>query len=481
MRNFSFDTYADYGLSENPFRPHALRPDPVGVRLLVGRDSEAEKVARSLHKQGKITCLDGQVGVGKTSLVNVAAYICYEAYLQAKTTQMLLPVHEAFQLKKDDDINAFCASVFRRVAHTLIKYREDLRQLDKLPPNTDRVWAWLNSPIVEHITGAMALTGTAGIPGLASASGNVAGGLTPQLNTSPGFNEHGFEQLVKQWLTQIFSEANGAVVCVIDNLELLESGAQAKRTLEGLRDRLFTVDGLRWVFCGANGVIHSLAASARLASFLNMPVIEVDHVASQALEPLFRARVREFSMVDEQDAWSRLPIRLEDLRSLYLIVNYNLRDLLALADEYCDEIHSRGVHLQTEDQKAKRFAKWLETSTTMRYSALKSRLPADAWVILDLVMADEFRGTFGVGNFDSLNQNSKVAIARSTFEKRLRDLVRFELISKNLDESVSDGSFKRDVFTVTAKGALIHYARLVKHENQGIKPLTWLRRVNMGN
>jgi DNA-binding HxlR family transcriptional regulator len=204
----------------------------------------------------------------------------------------------------------------------------------------------------------------------------------------------------------------------------------------------------------------------------------VDHIESSALEPLFRARFKEFAMVDEQDAWSRLPLRLDDLRNLYLIVNYNLRDLLALADEYCDDIHAKGVNLQTDDQKAKRFAKWLEAATTMRYQALKSRLPADAWAILDLVMADDFRGTFGVGNFDSLNRNSKLDIARSTFEKRLRDLARFELISKSVDEESNEGSFKRDVFTVTAKGALVHYARLVKHENQGILPLTWLRRVN---
>ena len=169
-----------------------------------------------------------------------------------------------------------------------------------------------------------------------------------------------------------------------------------------------------------------------------------------------------------------------DLRTLYQIVNFNLRDLLALADEYCEHLHSIGVVPSTDAEKEKRFAKWLDAATLQRYERLSTRLPVDAWVILDLVMSDEFRGTFGIGDYNSLNQNSKVALSRNTFEKRLKDLLKNQLISKAIEEDTSpaDDGFKRDVFNVTAKGALVHYARLVKQENVGIKPLTWLKRVH---
>lgn len=481
MNDFSFDTYAAYGLSENPFLVHALKPDARGHRLLVGRDDEVQLVARSLHKHGKITCLDGHVGVGKTSLVNVAAYLCYEAFIAGKSPQLLIPVGEPFQLKKEEDINSFCSDVFRRVAQTLLKYRVDLQNLDQLPCGADQLEAWINSPVVEHITGALGIGGSVGIQGVASANANLGGATSRQLNTSAAFSDQGFEQLVRSWLEQIFTvQGNGGVVCVIDNLELLESGAQARRTLEVLRDRLFTVHGLRWVFCGANGVIHSLAASERLGSFLNTPVIDVAHVQTSALEPLFHARFREFSMINEADAWNRLPLRLSDLQALYRIVNFNLRDLLALADEYCEDIHGKGVVLIDDEHKTRRFAKWLDAATVARYQVLLSRLPSDAWVILDLVMSDDFKGTFGIGDYESLNQNSRVGISRSTFEKRLRDLVKNSLVSKTVDDEVqrkADG-FSREVFNVTAKGALVHYARLVKQENQGIKQLTWLRRVH---
>ena len=192
---------------------------------------------------------------------------------------MLVPVAEPFQLKKEEDINAFCLDVFRRVAQTLLKYRSDLQNLSQLPQEAALIDAWLNSPIVEHVSNALGMGASIGIPGHASANAAIGGSTNKQLNTGAAFNDQGFEQLVRTWLNQIFLEqGNGGVVCVIDNLELLESGAQARRTLEVLRDRLFSVSGLRWVFCGANGVIYSLAASERLASFLNTPVIDVAHI-----------------------------------------------------------------------------------------------------------------------------------------------------------------------------------------------------------
>src|SRR5258708_3009795 len=108
---FGFDPFASIGLTENPFAPHALRPDEQGNRLLVGRDDEVALVGKRLHKNGKITCLDGHVGVGKTSLVNVAAYECFKAYLDGDTPQLLIPSVVSFQLKPSGNLDQFCTEV----------------------------------------------------------------------------------------------------------------------------------------------------------------------------------------------------------------------------------------------------------------------------------------------------------------------------------------------------------------------------------
>ncbi len=478
-RNLFLDCYATMGLTESPFKIHALRANEMGKRLLVGRDEQMRLVAQRLHKHGKITCLDGHVGVGKTSLVNVAAYECFHAFLRGETPQLLIPLQESFQLTKDEDVNKFSERVFYKVAQGLISQSECLRNYVLPAQSMQHVNAWLNSPVVQHLNNSFGSGVTVGIPGVVGATLKADGATSNQINTSTGFSQAGLEQLVRRWLDEIFSvQGNGGVVCVIDNLELLESGVTARRMLEALRDRLFDINGLRWVFCGANGVVHSLAASPRLGSYLNTPIIEVQNIKTGSIEQLVRTRLQEFS-IEPIEAEGRLPIRLEDLTTLYTIINFNLRDLLGYADEYCEHQINIGKSKLDNDQKAKRFVKWLEKSTTESYRTLSSRAPQDAWTVLDVAMSDVFKGTFGIGDYGSFSSNSKVSINQATFEKWLRVLVKLGLISRSIEDTgPDDDGFKRDIFSVTAKGAMIHYARIVKNESQSLAPLSWLKRVH---
>lgn len=479
---FGLDPYAAIGLTENPFLVHALSPDERGERLMVGRDDDLQQVATRLHKHGKITCLDGHVGVGKTSLVNVAAFKCFKAYLAGETPQLLIPSVNSYQLKKDGNVEQFCTEVFQGVAQTLLKYADYLKQYDlpqgaKLP----HLNAWLNSPVVQHLNGQAGAAFSAGVTGLAQFS--VQGGVSEagQVNQSAGFAQSGFDTLVRQWLNEIFAvQGNGGVVCIIDNIELLETGVGARRTLELLRDKLFTVNGLRWVFCGANGVIHSLATSPRLTAFLSMPIIEVSNIHPASLPELITARLAEFS-TDPRRAEEDLPVEIEDLKHLYMIVNSNLRDLLALADEYCEFCVMAGKPLRTKEGKSTKFEKWLHKATFDRYAALQSRISANAWAVLDIAMSKQFGGTFGAGDYNSFNQNSTVTFERSTFAKWLRELVKLGLLTKSIDdEQGDDDGFSRDVYSVTAKGALVEYARRKKSETFSIAPpaVDWMRRVH---
>lgn len=481
MKNNSpvfLDGYASIGFTENPFTVHALRPDEMGERLLIGRDEQIELVMRRLHKHGKITCLDGHVGVGKTSLVNVAAYKCFQQFLNGTTTQLLIPTEESFQLKKDEDVNGFCAMVFRKVAHTLLAQRSTLANYEFNGSNLNHVNAWLNSPVIQHITGSGGIAATIGIPSVFNATAKLNATENNQLNTSAGFNESGFEELIKTWLKEIFSiKGNGGVVCVIDNLEILESGAAARRTLEALRDKLFNIDGLRWVFCGANGVVNSLAASPRLGAFLNTPIIEVQNMSPAYIEELIKARLVEFS-TDPITAEKDLPIRISDIKYLYQILNFNLRDLLACADSFCDHQFELNNISTTDEQKKKRFDKWLEKNTNESYSNLASRISQDTWALLDIAMSDVFKGTFGVGDYETFNANSKIVIKKDTYIRRLRDLIKLGIMTKSIDDDNDDG-FKRDIYTVTAKGAMVHYARLQKDESKSLASISWLRTVNM--
>ena len=481
MSKFGLDPYAMIGLTENPFIVHALSPDEIGERLLVGRDNDILLVAQRLHKHGKITCLDGHVGVGKTSLVNVAAYKCYKAYLAGETSQLLIPSIVSFQLKKDGNVDDFCSEVFRGVAQALLKYSAELRHFElPISLSLPHLNAWLNSPIVQHLNVSGGAGLTIGVPGFAQMSANGGAATSNQVNQSSGFSQSGFDSLIRQWLNEIFAvQGNGGVVCIIDNIELLETAASARRMLEALRDKLFTVNGLRWVFCGANGVIHSLAASPRLTAFLSTPVIDVKNIHPSTIPMLIRARLAEFAS-DATKVEDSLPVDLDDLKYLYFLVNSNLRDLLGLADEYCEHCATAGQPIRIREKKQAKFEKWLHKATVDRYLALSSRISSNAWAVLDIAMSKQFSGTFGTGDYESFNQNSTVSIERSTFARWLRDLVKLGLLSKSIDEDQSEEEgFSRDVFTVTAKGALVQYARRKRNENYSLaEPAEWMRRVH---
>src|SRR5450830_36055 len=474
------DPYAAMGLTENPFQVHALSADEKGKRLMVGRDDELMAVAQRLHKHVKITCLDGHVGVGKTSLVNVAAFNCFQAYLAGKTPQLLIPSIHSYQLRKDGNVDQFCTEVFQGVAQTLLEYRTHLNAYDTSHLPLPQLEAWLNSPVVEHLTTISKGGATFGLPGVGSVNLGSDRNASKQINQSSGFSQNGFEALVKKWLDEIFAkQGNGGVVCVIDNIELLETGTAARRMLEALRDKLFNVNGIRWVFCGANGVIHSLAASPRLTAYLSTPILNIKNIDAKSIDLLLRARLNEFS-TDPERAEDDLPITLDDLKFLYRIVNSNLRDLLGLADEFCEYCAQAGTPLRRKESKHDKFNKWLERATTERYDALSSRVSKNAWAVLDVAMSPLFDGTFGAADYSSFNQNSTIPFEKGTFGKWLRELVKLGLLSKSFDEDLGEEEpIDRDVFTVTAKGALVHYARRKKHENYSVVPeADWMRRVN---
>jgi hypothetical protein len=485
VKSMSFeDCYTSAGFTGNPFTVYALQADDLGRRLMVGRDDQVQLVGKRLHKHGKITCLDGHVGVGKTSLVNVAAYRCLNAFLSGDTTQLLIPLNHSFQLGKDDDVTEFCERVFRKIAAGLLAHLPQLTALYSLPDKSmAQLNAWLHSPVISHINDSLGASFTGGVPGVLSAtfSGGAAG--SSQTNTGAGFAKDGVETLVRSWLDSIFKvQGSGGVICVIDNLELLESGPNARRMLELLRDRLFNINGIRWVFCGANGVILSLAASERLGSFLNTPIIDVKNIKIEHVRPLIEARLNEYA-IDPSEAELNLPILMEDIVSLYKMLNFNLRDLLAYVDEYCEHQINITQNRLSDEQKSKRFDKWLRTRSIDTYKELLSRISNDAWIVLDIAMGPECKGTFGVGDYQTFSSNSKIHMTKTSFNKWLKSLEKLQLISKYADEFVAgdeeDEGFKRDVFTVTAKGSLVHYARLVRQENQAIitPNSDWLKRV----
>ena len=242
--------YHRWGFLDNPFAPVPLKGNELGDKVLIGRDSELNSVIFRLTAGGPAVCLDGPVGVGKTSLANVAAFRAEKNHINNQANSpLILPCRVSFQISQDESPEALRLKVLMEVAQTLLEKKAAYRERGNLNRSSD-LDAWLNHPASSQIEIQIAGFGA---------------GASIQINESQGFKDNGFIRLVTEWLTTVFpDQATGGVVCVIDNLELLETSAIARRTIESLRDTLFTTNGIRWILCGAHGIIHSIVESPRL-------------------------------------------------------------------------------------------------------------------------------------------------------------------------------------------------------------------------
>lgn len=95
--------YHRWGFLDNPFAPVPLKGNELGNKVLIGRNSELNSVLFRLTAGGPAVCLDGPVGVGKTSLANVAAFRAEKNFIDKKpNSPLILPCRVSFQVSKDE-------------------------------------------------------------------------------------------------------------------------------------------------------------------------------------------------------------------------------------------------------------------------------------------------------------------------------------------------------------------------------------------
>jgi hypothetical protein len=419
--------YDQWGLSDNPFQTTALPPTKHGSNLLIGREVDLKKLKARLNNPPKLPTLEGLNGVGKSSLVNVAAYECYQSFLADPDQPLLIPCRKIFQLRTDQDLDDFIDDVLREVAQSLIDHDEQVRDFaTKGLHQSASLNKWLNLTQVKSFQGG---------------AGGLSVGLGAALNTGDGFSRSGFRKAVTTWLEELFPTArDGGVVCTIDNLELLQTSDAARRQLEAIRDELLTLPGLRWVLCGALGIVLGVASSPRLEGLLHTP-LELGGVDDSFLEDIYNSRQMSFSCSETP----YLPITVKDFRRLYDILARNLRSLFAKADDYCQWVAERDKPA-AEDEKTKVFDEWLTQLSDKALRASQTQLTPRAWEVFNLAIT---LGTFSPSDFAKFGFNSIPA-----FRPYVRDLEGAALLVSTQDDSDK----RRKTIQVTPQGWFVGYA-----------------------
>ena len=425
--------YNSWNFTDNPFSARPLRADPVGNLLFVGREDELRRVGFRLAAGGAAVCLDGPVGVGKTSLANIAAFRAQAAYLENRRTHpLLVPCRHSFQVSNEEGPDQFRLRVLTEVAQTLLEKASAYR-LGLSMEGSDGLNSWLNSPLLSQWS--------VGIPVFSAGGGS-------QANESSGYQQSGFIKAVTDWLEAIFPEdRNGGVICVLDNLELLETSAIARRKIEALRDTLFTIRGLRWILCGAHGILQGVVGSQRLVGHLQEPVPVAPLALAQSQE-IFEARVRTFKIDDGASPY--LPIEADDFHRVYMIVHRNLRNTLAYADEYCMSVAESGQVPKTTEEKRARFDGWLKSrSVSIRDAVLAQVGPRALTLFKDVIQ--KLDGEFAPGDFAILGFQSLQAMRPQV--KSLEELGLLEAQRDEIDQ-------RRKSIAVTGKGWLVNWCQV---------------------
>jgi len=213
--------WPEFGFSESLYATAPITATAEGENLLVGRQTELKRLKMVLASTTLHPTIEGENGIGKTSLVAVAVFQLLSAFQNGQTTQAFVPLNRVFQLTPGVSVDAFRRQVLLEVAQGLIDSYDVLKGGGIDVPDVTDMRRWLTRSVVKQGGGGASALGF-GI------SGNKA--VTP--SSSPGFNESGFSTIGESWLRQAYpSPGAGGFVCVIDNIELLETYQAAKSTL----------------------------------------------------------------------------------------------------------------------------------------------------------------------------------------------------------------------------------------------------------
>lgn len=425
--------WSTFGFLSSPYTTEPVPSTAEGDQLLVGRDDDIRKLRSRILAGGNHPTLEGDNGVGKTSLISVACYRLRTEFELGRSDQLFLPIEEFFQPTADCSVDTFIKKVYYAVAATIVKEYGTLRKKSGVKlPNVSDVQDWLAAPLFRNLNGSASAFGF----GAGAGSGRSANG-------SDGFVEEGFKDKIDEWLRQIFpSSQAGAFVCVLDNIELLDTTQAARNLLEAIRDPLLGRRGLRWILCGARGIVRTSAASPRLAGRLSDPM-EITPISDDYVAAAVEQRIAAYRMRADAEA----PVGPQSFRFLYDILNRNLRNTFNMADNFSQWLVDEREDSGNADQYAKLFAVWLTDQADKHQN--DTRIGKRAWEVFDHLAGRD--GWCCLGDYEEFGFNSKDAMRPHIKTLEQRNLV-FSSINEDSDQ-------RRKTIVMSPRGWLVRYAR----------------------
>lgn len=360
------DIWAELGFRQNPYQTTPLRSDDEGAHLLVGRDREVERLGLAITRGAAHAVLEGQSGVGKTSLIAVVAQTLRHRRRDHPDQAPFFPLKRALNVTSGTTSTEIVRDATRAIAKELLTVEQELGRSESSDA-LQQVNQWLSqATFVSRGGGASAL-----------GFGATASRAT-QANTSAGFDQSGIVTIVLDALDAYFpSLGSGGVVAVLENVELAGGPEVVQELLEGMRDPLFTCPGLRWVVSGAGDAVRRACGSSRLDGIIGPPI---------QLRPVEESDAGE--VVERRLEWYRtrgnpdVPVDGEGFRYLFRVARGNLRTALRYSDEFSTWAYQTDVTDAPPDERAAVLRSWLLGAAETRLTELDP-IDRPMWRVFD--------------------------------------------------------------------------------------------------
>lgn len=424
--------WTELGFRANPYSTTPIPPTAEGADLLVGRHRPLTRLVRGITSTDTSPTIEGDNGVGKTSLVSVATYMLREKFRTSEIPQLFLPLAEPLQLVPGDSLDDFQRRVYYAVAKAFIEHGAAMKGAGLTVPDYRDVERWLQAPLAKTRSAGMQIGGT-----------GLSGGTGIAVNDGGGFRDAGFRATVDGWLDESFPTSElGGFICLLDNLELLETSQTARQQLEALRDPLIERNGLRWILCGARGIVRSAASSARLNGVLSEP-IELRPIAALDIVEVVRRRLDAFSMTP--DAYA--PVEPGGFQHIYAVLNSNLRDAMKFCNDFALWIDEENERPASVADKQKLLESWL-ADRAQRHLEATTSVKARAWQLFDDLVS--LGGSCSPSDYETFGFNSPMAM-----RPHVKDLEEANVVIS----SVADADQRRKHIALTSRGWLVNYQR----------------------
>jgi hypothetical protein len=346
--------YKDWGYTSNPFKPSPIQPTLKDANLLIGREKEKKKIKIRIKNDSGIITIEGENGIGKTSVINTSIYELFEESISSEDkNEFYIPCSQIFQISSKNNLTEFIDNFYFSLAQTIISKKKEIKESGIKNLKIDNLNKWLNSSEVKNIEAQIA---------------GFGGSYNISPNESEGFVKSGFKKQIQNLLTQIFpNPETGGIVCVIDNLELLETSEDAKRTLEYLRDEIFNIPQVKWFFSGSHNIFRTFISTPRLSGFIQKP-LKIKKLNNINVPSILKSRINSYQ--NHVDNKPYTPIAETDFVSLFDSVNGNLREVFKRLSNYYLYVYELEEEPFSNEGKSKLFKKWFEQDKKEEFDSI---------------------------------------------------------------------------------------------------------------